>query len=104
MARKIDATLAYQGIRKWENPNPVYARLNEGRWLADCVCPTGAELVTEGEAMVCASCGAVSEVVWPDNVAQVERALDRRNTINQNWLPGETVKMLEAENMTNGVN
>ena len=35
---------------------PVYARIDHGRWLADCECG-GCEYVEEGQPFLCFSCG-----------------------------------------------
>ena len=37
-------------------PEKVYARLNYGRWIADCNICNGAEIVTPGKPFVCFSC------------------------------------------------
>lgn len=84
------------------------ARLNHGRWLADCPVCNGAELVVPGRPFRCQSkpCTAVAEVVWPPAKTQaaIERLLALRpNPANRNWAPGETLKQLMAENVAHAV-
>jgi hypothetical protein len=76
---------------------PVVAYINHGRWVADCPCG-GAELVAEDRLMVCGSCAARSEVIFPPNVTVLESALAARLKKNKNWKPTETVADLLAEN------
>lgn len=88
-------------ITDWQQKGQIPAYVNHGRWVADCPCG-GAELVAEGRRMVCGSCGLNSPVTFPANTDEIERVLhDRRDTAARNWYPGETVEMLEAENMEN---
>lgn len=98
----IAATLQHESISTFKTSKPAHARINYGRWLADCPeCRgdlNGAEFVTEGEDMTCASCGAVSKVVWPDNIEEIEAVLNKRpRPANRNWEPGETVDMLRLQ-------
>ena len=100
----IAYTLKEQGIKTRQSKTPVYAYVSEGRWVADCDECNGAEFVVEDREMVCGTCGAVSDVVWPDDVAGIELVLNRRQKMNtRNFLPGETVDMLRAENKQHGV-
>jgi hypothetical protein len=95
--RRLIGSLKERGITPRQGEGKVVAMLNEGRWVASCPC-RGAEFVREGAPMVCGSCGMVRDVTWPKQVAEIEAAVSNRPTINQNWLPGETVAMLKAEN------
>ena len=99
---KVVSTLRYLEISPKDLPGPVYARLNEGRWIADCPRCRGAEFVTEGVLFLCGSCGSRGEVEWPKDTDKIEAALNVRPRVNQNWLPSETVKMLVAENEEHG--
>lgn len=82
---------------------PVFARVDDGRWLADCsLCP-GAELVEPGERMLCGSCGAVSTVKWPSEADTIESVLVERPVTNRFWFPGETVADLRRENIEHGL-
>lgn len=53
--------------------------------------------------MVCGTCGEVSKVTWPKEVDKIEAVLVKRKLVNQNFLPGETVAMLKAENKAHGI-
>lgn len=98
----IQRSLANHGIQVDQADQPVYAYVNHGRWVADCVC-NGAELVQRGTRFLCGSCGLESPVVWPDDADDVDRVLEPRPPRNQNWRPGETVGQLTAENIEHGV-
>lgn len=106
MVANTRATWNALDIRPFEVADPAYAFVNEGRWIATCPAAgcTGAEFVREGQPLLCASCGAVSQVVWPDDVEGIERALScRPYRQNQNWLVGEPVDSLEVENAERGL-
>lgn len=105
----------------------VLARINHGRWLADCARPgcRGAELVAPGVPFICGSCypqafsgdaaecarwgriaaarGEAHEVQFPEDAAALEAALAGRDEGNRNWTPGETLADLEAENAAHGI-
>lgn len=98
--QSVERLLDTQGITKRPGGR-VAAYANHGRWVADCPCG-GAELVGDGD-MVCGSCGLVHEVDWPEDRKRIEGLLRVRPALNQNWLPGETVEMLAAENIDSGV-
>ena len=102
-AARVRANLTSLRIRPYDEPSPVYAYVNHGRWVADCPSCNGAELVSENQEFLCGTCGRVSPAVWPDTVTQIEATLNQRPEPNRNWNPGETVGMLTAENFENGV-
>lgn len=84
----------------------VYA--NQGRWVAECPDCHSAQLACRTDRrFLCVECGNVAvggrwrSVVWPDDVPGIEAALEERDGVNQNWLPGETVADLLAENLDN---
>jgi len=89
---------------------------NWGRWVADCPqsgCPNaehygepsgsprgGLEL----EWFRCSFCGWTGRAVWPDNLSGIEKVLRLRPVPStRNWLPGETVETLVAENLEHGI-
>ncbi len=83
----------------------VPARVNHGRWLADCPYCAGAELVETNEVFYCFSCGMEKNgshpaaVTFPANRAEIERVLELREIDNQNWFPSESVDDLTIENI-----
>jgi hypothetical protein len=98
------------------------AYVNLGYWVADCPRPfcTGAEHFggrVNGLGMAelggltdagftCKACGLQCPAQWPasDHRVEVERILmERPNPRNRNWLPGETVFTLLAENIAHGI-
>ena len=87
----------------------VYARLNWGRWIADCPDCNGAEMVYEGRAFICGSCfpaylgGTKHEVVFPPEKAEIDRAVLGRPVANMNWERGETVAFLKRDNKIHGI-
>ena len=85
-------------------PDQVVAYVNHGRWLADCPC--GAKMAVDREWAhgYCAGCGSKALVDWPtvDKMEKIERQLRRRPLPHANWLPGETIAELKAENVEHG--
>ena len=85
----------------------VNAYANRGRWVAECFyCPQAVSLEKMQPGFRCPDCDAANEVEWPsvDMVRGVERLLLMRpSPKNQNWLPGETLHDLLAENLEHGV-
>ena len=90
------------------------ARLNWGRWIADCPNCRGAEIVKPGEEFICYSCypNALTnkkkalkryEVVFPKIKLEIDKIMSKRDMQNRNWYPGETLKELRKENADNGV-
>lgn len=81
---------------------PVYA--NHGRWVVECPDCAGAQIASAADhRFMCTVCANVAvdglwrPVVWPEECAEIDAALAWRPTVNQNWLPGETVDDLVAE-------
>lgn len=88
----------------------VYARVEQGRWLADCECG-GAEYVDLELPlfMCCNDWNRADEHKWRRVVLPADRErieqllLARPNIENRNWRPRESVEDLEAENVAHGV-
>jgi hypothetical protein len=99
---KVVKQLRYMETSPTETGESIYARVNHGRWLADCPVCRGAELVTEGEPFLCGSCGALGKVTWPKDTTKIETLLEVRPRDNQNW-DFEPVKVLDAENKERGL-
>lgn len=102
---RVVRNLAKLGLKPSESNDPTFAYVSDGRWVAECrdeSC-SGAELVTEGQPMLCGSCGSVSQVIWPDQVAEIEALLMKRKPRNRHWLLGETIDQLKLENRIGGV-
>lgn len=82
------------------------ARVNHGRWVADCPFCNGAEMVNPNDPYFdCGSCsnktvnGKRIPVVFPKLIYSIEVELLPRPKPNQNWEPGETIFDLMAENI-----
>jgi hypothetical protein len=104
-----------RGFRMAEGPptGPALdAVINHGRWLVHCPDAEcrGAELVDPDDPFFfCLSCGNAARggttivVIFPTSRLKIEAALNVRRIEHQNWLPGETVDALEAENREHGL-
>lgn len=104
--------------------HPVYARVDTGRWIAECECG-GAEIVEPLDPIFyCFSCGnalvanAARVVIFPKNIEEIEFLLLKRpvetsgknivaqainaqpvyGRLGRDWTVGETVEMLEIQN------
>ena len=95
-------------------PLPQYeARVNWGRWIIDCPhCGSALDVTPSDTTAICVDCSTEwFEVVFPSAQQKqaIERALLKRpgNRAkvfkNSNWVPGETVDKLEAENKEQGI-
>jgi hypothetical protein len=73
--------------------------------VVDCpVCSDALKLAPGDSLFACWGCGAEAEVVWPVNPAAIERLLLMRPLAqSRNWLPGETLHDLLAENIAHGI-
>ena len=88
----------------------VSAFIQHGVWTARCECG-GCEVVDLDEPLfMCCSCWNRVEghrwrpIVVPDEREAIEHALLLRPMVeNRNWLAGETLDALEAENVEHGV-
>lgn len=83
----------------------ITAYVNEGRWVADCLCGAGVAVDPDEGFAYClaAECGrwyAVGQIVLPKPaaVAALDAVLSERRRLNQQWRPGETIERLQAEN------
>lgn len=80
----------------------VYA--NHGRWIIECPDCRGAQIASaDDRRFMCDECanatvdGLWRPVVWPEETAEIDRALSLRPVENQNWIPGETLDDLATE-------
>jgi hypothetical protein len=81
----------------------TYARVNQGRWIADCLvpyCNDARELAVGQTSIVCAK-GHGSTVVWPPekDVVAISNELARRpDEAKRNWCPSEApIHLLTGE-------
>lgn len=94
--------------------------MNGGRWIARCPRPgcAGAESFGRcddgtaggltGDSFTCrpqyGGCGLRCAARWPAQVEDIERlTLARPVPTTRNWVPGETLEQLLAENMAHGL-
>lgn len=84
--------------------------VEQGRWIVLCPFCSGAELADPDDPrFYCLTCYCAPVgnkwllVQWPAARAGIEAALLVRPEANQNWLPGETVADLLAENREAGL-
>lgn len=87
-------------LRAWSvAKRSLPARVNQGRWIADCPDCTGAEMADPAwPYSVCCSCGAGPyRVEFPPEREAIEQALLRRpHAAFMSWEPGITVEELLA--------
>jgi hypothetical protein len=86
----------------------AHARLNWGRWIADCAspwCTSALQLDPGMTAMRCWDCGwETTHIAWPDDPDAIAWVLALRpDEKNRNYEPGETLDVLVAENVAHGI-
>lgn len=88
-----------------------------GLWVADCPRPdcrgaehfghapiTGAVGGLTQLGFACARCGLVCPAAWPANAEDIWRLLQQRpHEETRNWMPGEELANLVAENIAHGL-
>lgn len=83
------------------------ARVNWGRWIADCpspFCLSALALFRDQRLFVCMDCEAEGEVEWPSHPEDIEQILVMRpDPKTRNWEPHETLIDLYAENVLHGI-
>jgi hypothetical protein len=86
-------------------PGMAYAFAEWGMWKARCPRPgcTSAMMLVPGQSMYAClgahGCGIEAPLIWPADPQAIEAILAMRPLpANQNWLPGETLEDLIAEN------
>ena len=91
---------------------PKYmARVNRGRWIIDCNhCNSALDVTPADTVAICIECGTEwFEVTFPFEKATIEHLLLKRpgnlreGFANSNWVPGESVADLRAENLAHGL-
>ena len=97
------SVITNRGGDPWDSPEPTKARVNHGRWIADCVwCGTGMLTRPEWGVAYCGECGAryhKDQVEYPEEHKDIERILLRRvRRDQQNWDDRQTAPELEVEN------
>jgi len=82
----------------------TYARVNHGRWVADCpFCSSAVVADPEDPRFFCVHClnngtGKWVRVVWPEDFAAIEAELAlRARTTHRNWDPQESLADLRDE-------
>ena len=93
----------------------VEAYVNYGQWVAECPSGDGGAIqASRTEPFMCPECwnepwgGQWLEVVYPANKTAVEAVLLARPKVRndyrtRNWVPSETVAVLQAENAERGL-
>lgn len=82
----------------------VPAYISWGRWIAECPdCRSAQPTGYDDHRFLCAECGNMGlgwhEVRWPTNMEAIEAVLlYRPYPATRNWLPGESLASLQAEN------
>lgn len=80
----------------------VYA--NHGRWVVECPDCSGAQMASPDDPrFMCTICANVAvegmwrPVTWPTEAVAIDDVLSARPLLNRNWIPGETLDDLAAE-------
>lgn len=85
----------------------AYAFANWGAWKANCparYCRSAMQLQRRQPVFRCAECGTGADVVWPPFTEDAETLLMMRpDPCTRNWVPGEDLHDLLAENMLHGL-
>jgi hypothetical protein len=87
-------------------PGMVYARVYCGVWIVDChVCRSALAVPVGTTAAECWDCGELlTPIAWPPDPGGIELLLSHRRVRHtRNWLPGETLEDLLAENAEHGI-
>lgn len=92
----------------WESDQPVFALVNQGRWVASCHwCRNGMLTRPDWGVAFCGECGARYEegkVVFPQDHTAIAKILCRRpERATQNWTTDQTSEDLARENHERGV-
>lgn len=91
----------------WPSPDKVQALISGGRWIVACTtkgCSNAPLTHPDWKVARCFECGAIyQDVIFPENIAEISALLVKRAYVaNRNWVPGETIEELRAENIANG--
>ncbi len=88
---------------------PLEARIEYARMIVDCPNCNSAEFAFEDNLFFCSQCnnsdiqGKVRQVKMPKDRKQIEEILGKRAIKNRHWFPTESVKGLEKENISHGL-
>lgn len=105
LALKFTQKMRQRGTPVRESDERLVARVDHGRWVADCpACNSGVALTPGVNEAFCfgQGCGHRFTVIeWPaaSDVEEIERTLRARpKIVTRNWAPTETLTNLRAEN------
>jgi hypothetical protein len=79
------------------------ARVEHGRWIANCPCYACVLVHPEWSHAGCLECGRWWPVVFPGNWRDIEDVLLARPMASQRGWIGESIEKLEGENRAHGV-
>lgn len=83
--------------------------VNDGRWIIQCPCGGAQNAYAGQRRFFCVDClneahgGAWVKVHWPKDHSAIDEVLAPRPIGNQHWVPGETVRDLQADNRSRGL-
>jgi len=99
---RVERRAAADGQQVRLDRRTLVAYVSEGRWVADCPgCRAGIAIHPEWTTAACLGVGCYrlyTSIAVPTDWVEIETALDVRDKVNQNALPGETAAALEVEN------
>lgn len=63
-----------------------YARINQNRWLTDCICASAQVISPADQRYACTECGyGWINVVWPDDYQAAEASVMAQVPFRRNW-------------------
>jgi len=94
----------------WEVRGIVAAEIHRSAWVVSCPFCRNAQVAEFGEPFFCVDCVMQGNgfkamgIIFPENIDKIERILLKRPDPNtRNWLLGETIEQLIAENIDHEV-
>ncbi len=84
---------------------PLEARIEHSRYVVDCPNCNSAEFAFEDNLFLCSMCnnsdigGKLRKVKMPKDRKEIEAILSKRQIKNRHWIPSQTIKDLENENI-----
>lgn len=90
--RNVRRLMVQLKVAERDEQRTVHARIDEGRWVADCTCNAASLVHPYYKSARCAECGDVATVVFPDEWESIEALLiERKSIASRTWKSGESL-------------
>lgn len=87
-----------------ESDQRLAARVSGGKWVVDCPCGNAPATHPDWRVAACFMCGAIyREVVFPEQIREIEALLMKRGRRHRHWVPTETVADVARDNVLHGI-